>query len=226
MVLGLAAALLSLLELKLVRECLFLNDALNQRVKVSAFLVISRTNVVYAVIKKKVGNLVLFSLLVNGNRNTALFFDKGHARNIGDTVAKIDHVLIRNFAFANFIVYLFIFGLVVNSLGNTEYVLCFLSVVDGDFGPDSLAVLVVKILAGKNLFEKSNSTLQRSAIKAVFSKLFVSLGKTCFISSSVFDVAFSSVVERESLFDEDRPKIAGVFMNRLEMFLHSICYHW
>lgn len=29
-------------------------------------------------------------------------------------------------------------------------------------------------------------------------------------------LAFASVVERESLFDEDRPKIAGVFMNRLE----------
>lgn len=29
-------------------------------------------------------------------------------------------------------------------------------------------------------------------------------------------LTFASIVERESLFDEDRPKIAGVFMNRLE----------
>ena len=29
-------------------------------------------------------------------------------------------------------------------------------------------------------------------------------------------LSFASVVERESLFDEDRPKIAGVFMNRIE----------
>jgi len=29
-------------------------------------------------------------------------------------------------------------------------------------------------------------------------------------------LTFTSIVERESLFDEDRPKIAGVFMNRLE----------
>ena len=44
-------------------------------------------------------------------------------------------------------------------------------------------------------------------------------------------LTFASIVERESLFDEDRPKIAGVFMNRLEanMLLHSditVNYAW
>ncbi len=44
-------------------------------------------------------------------------------------------------------------------------------------------------------------------------------------------LSFVSVVERESLFDEDRPKIAGVFMNRLEedMLLQSditVNYAW
>lgn len=44
-------------------------------------------------------------------------------------------------------------------------------------------------------------------------------------------LTFASIVERESLFDEDRPKIAGVFMNRLEidMLLQSditVNYAW
>ena len=44
-------------------------------------------------------------------------------------------------------------------------------------------------------------------------------------------LTFASMVERESLFDEDRPKIAGVFMNRLEanMLLQSditVNYAW
>jgi UPF0755 protein len=44
-------------------------------------------------------------------------------------------------------------------------------------------------------------------------------------------LTFVSIVERESLFDEDRPKIAGVFMNRLEakMLLQSditVNYAW
>lgn len=44
-------------------------------------------------------------------------------------------------------------------------------------------------------------------------------------------LTFASVVERESLFDEDRPKIAGVFMNRLnkDMLLQSditVNYAW
>ena len=44
-------------------------------------------------------------------------------------------------------------------------------------------------------------------------------------------LTFASIVERESLFDEDRPKIAGVFINRLEnnMLLQSditVNYAW
>lgn len=44
-------------------------------------------------------------------------------------------------------------------------------------------------------------------------------------------LTFASIVERESLFDEDRPKIAGVFMNRLnkDMLLQSditVNYAW
>lgn len=44
-------------------------------------------------------------------------------------------------------------------------------------------------------------------------------------------LTFASIVERESLYDEDRPKIAGVFMNRLEvnMLLQSditVNYAW
>ena len=153
MVLGLAAALLSLLELQLVRECLFLNDALNQRIQIAALLVVGRANVIYTVVKKQIGNLVLLTLLVNGDRYAALLFDERHAGNIGNTVAKIDHILIRNFALANLIVDLFVFGLIVNALGNTEHVLRFLGVVDGDLGPNCLAFLIKMVLAGKDLFE-------------------------------------------------------------------------
>ena len=44
-------------------------------------------------------------------------------------------------------------------------------------------------------------------------------------------LTFASIVERESLFDEDRPKIAGVFINRLnkDMLLQSditVNYAW
>ena len=142
-----------LLELQLVRECLFLNDALNQRIQITALLVVGRANVVYAVVEKQIGNLVLLTLLVNGDRYATLLFDERHAGNIGNTVAKIDHILIRNFALANLIVDLFVFGLIVNALGNTEHVLRFLGVVDGDLGPDCLAVLVKMVLASKDLFE-------------------------------------------------------------------------
>ena len=65
-------------------ELHLLDNALDKGVKVTALLVVCGADVIYTVIEKKVGNLVLLSLLIHSNGGTALLLNKGHTGDVGD----------------------------------------------------------------------------------------------------------------------------------------------
>ena len=131
-----------------------MDDALYELVKVRALLVVRGADIVYSVVEEQTGNLVLLSLGINRDGGAALLLYEGHAWDVGDTVAEVDHIAVRDDSVGHLLVYLIIVALVKCALGHTEDVLSFLAIVDGYVRPERFtALLVIVILASKDLLE-------------------------------------------------------------------------
>ena len=59
-----------------------LNDALDKGIQLTPFLIIGRADIIHAVVKQEVGNLILLALLVKSDGDTPLLFYEGHTGNI------------------------------------------------------------------------------------------------------------------------------------------------
>ena len=124
-----------------MREFHFLHDTLDKGIELAPFLIIRRADIIDAVIEQKIGNLVLFALGVEPDRNPALLFHESHTRDIRHTVAEVNHILVIDDAVGHFLVDPLVVRFVVNAFGNTENILRFLGVIDGDFRPNGIFIL-------------------------------------------------------------------------------------
>ena len=96
---------------------------------------------------------MLLSLGVYGDGYAALLFNESHARDIRNPVPEINHILISYTAFGHFLIDFSTVRFVVNALGNTENILRFLRVIDGDFRPNGITAFIEIILASKDFFK-------------------------------------------------------------------------
>ena len=133
-----------------MRKLHFLHNAFDERIQIAPFLIIRRANIVDAVIQKQVGYLIFLALGIKRNGNTALLFHERHTRNIRDSVPEINHILVCHAAVGHLFIDLLAVRFVKNTLGNTENILRFLRVIDGNFRPNGLSVLVEIILTSKD----------------------------------------------------------------------------
>ena len=128
-------------------------------VEVAALLVVGEADIVYTVVEEQARHLVFLSFIIHGYGRAALLFHEGHAGDVGDSVAEVDHIAVGNEAVVHLVVDLLVVGLVVRALGDAEDILRLLRIVDGYLRPLSLSLLVEVVLAGKDLLELVRATI-------------------------------------------------------------------
>ena len=125
-----------------------LDDKTHDLIKLFAFAVIGRGNIVDAAIMVKVIDDLAFSAFwVDGDRMSAVIFGKDHGRDIGKSIADIDDVAIWDSSVAVLLINADIVIDVERAFRDAVEILGFLSVVDDELWPYWLIVLIKDELA-------------------------------------------------------------------------------